>query len=78
MKEQVLTILNRELGRLDDLSQQTGLALDDFRRLDLLIKAHKTLLRELPSIEDPASQDHDPALIPTSELLKDLDAESAD
>jgi len=71
MNEEIHSILKRELGRLDTLSQGQGLALDDFRTLDLLIKAYKTLIREIPS-DKPAPQD-DPSTSSTEELLKDLD-----
>lgn len=46
MKTKVREILERELRKLDELSVTTGLDLNDFKRLDLLIKAYQTFAPE--------------------------------
>ena len=66
MREQVKQILERELERLDTLSQKAGLTLDDFRILDLLIKATKTYAA--PSDEEKAAAT--PAKLPIENLLE--------
>jgi hypothetical protein len=44
MRDKVREILEREVNRLREQSEHGGLALDDLRSLDLLIKAHKTFV----------------------------------
>lgn len=68
MREQVKQILERELERLDTLSQKAGLTLDDFRILDLLIKATKTYAA--PSEEETVKAT--PEKLPIDSLLEGL------
>lgn len=72
MHKRVQDILERELNRLDLQSQKSGLELDDFRRLDLLIKAHRSFQAPADPKSDPASPENQS----TEELLKSLEADS--
>lgn len=66
MREKVKAILERELARINHHSETRGLELDDFRTLDLLIKACKSFEADKP---DPAKT---PEALSTEELLKDI------
>lgn len=67
MRDRVQAILEREIERINDISQRAGLELDDVRKLDLLIKAYKTF-----ATEPPGQHDATPASIPTDDLLDAL------
>ena len=55
MQKQVAAILQRELQRLDELSQDKGLDLSGFKALELLIKAHQTFAgKPSTEVEDKA------------------------
>lgn len=68
MKSTVSRILKRELRSLDDKSKEEGLGLNDFKRLDLLIKAWKSFAAESGDEEKEAAEE-----IATAELLKGID-----
>jgi hypothetical protein len=65
MRDRIQKILDRECERLEALSNATGLDLDEFRKLDLLIKAVKSLRTDLA--EDALSQSKESE--PTNEEL---------
>lgn len=68
----VAAIFDRELTRLDELSQAQGLDLDSLRCLDLLIKAHRTF--SLPNTPPDASDPPDDvSSISTEKLLTELE-----
>jgi hypothetical protein len=71
MRDVIQSILANEVGRLKSLSDKTGLELDDVRKLDLLIKAHRAFQgdssnRDTDAPESPASES-------VSELLDGLE-----
>jgi hypothetical protein len=70
MKEKVQEILQRELERLNLLSIGEGLGLNDFKRLDLLIKCQNTFVGN-PEDKTPAEE---PKPSTVEELLADLDS----
>lgn len=69
MRDRVQSILDRELSALNAKSESEGLELDDFRKLDLLIKAYRSFAADadIPAI---------PASLPTDDLLSDLQTHS--
>jgi hypothetical protein len=75
MKNKVQEILQRELSKLDTLSQTTGLDLNDFKRLDLLIKAYQTFAGQVdnknPTSSSLLSSQSTQAIV--DELLKSND-----
>lgn len=60
MIEKIQSILERELARVDDVSQKTGLDHDGIRSFDLLIKAYKTFSshEKTPAAPDPTSPEN--------------------
>ena len=68
MKDKVHEILQRELAKLDAQSKESVLELDDFRRLDLLIKAYRSFAdsKSAPANEPTPEQQ------PIDELLQGL------
>jgi hypothetical protein len=69
MKDQVKVILERELLRLNSRSETEGLGLNDFKALDLLIKACKTFT------SDESNPAETPEVLSDEELLKGLPGE---
>ena len=77
MKERIQAILDRELQRLQDQSHQSGLDLNDFKKLDLLIKAHRSFTTETPPPFPLAGSDNSepaPSSQTTEQLLADIAA----
>lgn len=75
MRKKVKDILERELQRLDALSQESGLDLDEFRKLDLIIKAFKTFTQK----NDPPSTLSNSVVSSSSEdLIKKLHEQNKD
>lgn len=66
MKQKVQTILNREIERLNSLSVQGAFDLDQFRQLELLLRACRTLHESLP--DTPAAS---PVAAPSTKDLLD-------
>ena len=69
MRDQVKKILERELARIDNRSETRGLELDDFRTLDLLIKACKSF-----SADSAVDPDVQPTDLSPDELLTGIDS----
>lgn len=69
MRERVKAILDRELARIDNRSETRGLELDDFRILDLLIKAVKAFST------DTLTPEQTPDALSAEELLKGIGSE---
>jgi len=69
MRERVKAILDRELARIDNRSETRGLELDDFRTLDLLIKAVKAFST------DTLAPEQTPNTLSAEDLLKGLSSE---
>lgn len=70
MRDTIQSILAKEVERLKQLSDASGLELDDVRKLDLLIKAHKSFQGESPN-QDTDKPDN-PANQSVNDLLSDL------
>jgi hypothetical protein len=70
MRDTIQSILATEVERLKRLSDAAGLELDDVRKLDLLIKAHKSFQGE-SSTREPTEADA-PAEKSVDELLEGL------
>lgn len=74
MKKRVQAILDRELARLDQLSQAASFDLDQFRQLELLLRACRTLHESLPDDATPIKA----GAPSTSELLDSLHTSETD
>lgn len=68
MRKIVHDILERELRKLDELSKTTGLDLNDFKRLDLLIKAHQTFAAD----SDPTTRSTSVASQSSQDIINEL------
>ena len=71
LKDRVEQILERELSKLDAMSRlsMTGLALEDVRRLDVLIKCYSSFIGPLDKKNDRADAPENQS---TEDLLKDV------
>lgn len=73
MKEKVREILERELKRLDELSQSQGFDLAGFKALDLWIKCHASFVGP-PKSDDEKKDPASPEASPTEALLEGLNS----
>lgn len=72
MRDVIQSILATEVGRLKSLSDSVGLELDDVRKLDLLIKAHRAFQGD--SSNRDTEELESPATVSVSELLDGLES----
>lgn len=69
--DRLTQIIDREIEKLDDLSNKSVLTLDDARMLDLLVKISRNIDHPpSPETEDGAA--YNPAETPTEDLLNGL------